>query len=97
MNDNKLEGIDGQLLAEVTGGAGAASVVAKRLEQIWGHAGAVKLSGKPQFDGVWGAVRGTGKFTVNELEGGTQKRSFTATLVNGAVSKIRTKLVGWVN
>lgn len=97
MNNNKLEEVNAQLLADVTGGVGLTSTIAKRLGQIWSHAGAVKLEGKPSFHGLNGSVLGNGKFTVNELSGGEQERSWTAKFVNGAVQKVRTKLIGWTN
>lgn len=94
-----LKTIDATTLAEVTGGIQPSSALVKdRLTQIWGHQGSVRLGGPQSVHGLdgGGSLFGQGKFFVDSpIRGLTEHRSYTASIVDGSVARIRTQHINW--
>jgi hypothetical protein len=96
----KTETLNPAELSHVSGGQSPNVAVVDAINKTWGSQGAVSLVGKPQVGPAKNGVEQvSGKFDVNSLSGGTQRRSFTGSYDVGSntFSDWRSKPLGYPN
>jgi hypothetical protein len=96
----KTEALKPAELSYVSGGQSPNAAVVDAINKRWGSQGAVSLVGKPQFGPAKNGVEQvSGKFDVNALSGGDERRSFTGSYNVDAntFSGWRSKLIGYPN